>query len=374
MSERPRVLFVDHSAEPGGGQLGLLRYLLQTREISASVVTLGPGSTFDALRDIGISVKTISSRDGIAAQFRLARRLRREIVAQRPDAVVSNSTRASAVLAASGFGGSRGVIHMRDDLNPERNSAAKRVFMTRFVLPRYDGIIANSQWTLSTVPAPVLRSKPTRVAHPVSGTVSRDQGTIQRADERRPLRLLSLSRLDRWKGIHVALEALRLLDDRGMTRDVIMTVAGASHHASDAYAQELHELARRTRIEVKFAGHVTNTAPLLEEADVLLCLSTTPEPFGQVVVQGLAAGCVVIATDFGGPAEILSENAGVLVPPEDSRAVADQIERLVDDPTVRRAYATRGLRRAQDFVDDLTVKQMDQALLGFLQSTKIDKP
>lgn len=368
MSDRPRVLFVDHSGHPGGGQLGLLRYLLQTREISASVVTLGPGNTFDRVRDVGIPVTTISPRDGIGAQFRLAGRLRREIATQRPDVVVANSTRASAVLAVSGFAGSRGVIHMRDDLNPGRNSWAKRAIMGRCVLPRYDGIIANSQWTLSTVPTPVLRSTPSWVAHPVSGIVSRDPDSIPEPHERRPLRLLSLSRLDRWKGIHVALDALKALDDRGMAHDVIMTVAGASHHSSDAYARELKELARRTRVEVNFVGHVADTAPLLEDADVLLCLSTTPEPFGQVVVQGLAAGCVVIATDLGGPAEILSNDAGVLVPAGDSRAVADQIARLADNPTIRLEYATRGVRRARDFVDDLTVRQMDRALLDLLPS------
>ena len=52
-------------------------------------------------------------------------------------------------------------------------------------------------------------------------------------------------------------------------------------------------------------GHVDDVVTLLEDHDVLVHCSTVPEPFGQVIVQGLAAGIPVVATDAGGPREIL---------------------------------------------------------------------
>jgi len=57
--------------------------------------------------------------------------------------------------------------------------------------------------------------------------------------------------------------------------------------------------------------------------------STIPEPFGMVVVEGMAAGLPVIATDIGGPTEVIHDGTdGLLVAPNDPGAIAAAVTRL----------------------------------------------
>jgi len=69
-----------------------------------------------------------------------------------------------------------------------------------------------------------------------------------------------------------------------------------------------------------------------------------------VVIEGLAAGLPVIATDLGGPAEILTPGVdGLLCPPGDVGLLAELLRRLAADPAERERLGAAGLRRAADF-------------------------
>jgi glycosyltransferase involved in cell wall biosynthesis len=73
----------------------------------------------------------------------------------------------------------------------------------------------------------------------------------------------------------------------------------------------------------------------LSRLDVLVHASLTPEPFGQVIIEGMAAGVPVIAADAGGPSEILRhEVTGMLYAPTDERALAAAM-RQMQDPDLR---------------------------------------
>lgn len=356
------MAFVDHSGEPGGGQLGLLRYLRQTNSIQGHVIQLGPGAVFDELTDRGLTVRKLSRSTSVLAHHMLNRPIAHAITDCAPDLVVANSTRAISVLAANPLTwNGTSVAHLRDDLNPLRNSFAKRVYMSRFALPRFDGLIANSAWTLSTVPKRVLESRPSQIAHPVSGTSSVSATEWQRSPG--PVRLLSLSRLDRWKGIDVLLDALRNLEAEGLQGRFELTIAGSTTHGRAEYLEELRAKASMLKSRVEFVGHVSDPSGLLDSADVLVCASTTPEPFGQVVVQGLSAGLVVVATNRGGPAEILEGGAGVLVEPDDAQALAGGLRELVTDLDRLVDFRGTALERATSFADERTVAMMDSALL-----------
>jgi glycosyltransferase involved in cell wall biosynthesis len=68
---------------------------------------------------------------------------------------------------------------------------------------------------------------------------------------------------------------------------------------------------------------------------VLVHASTIPEPFGQVILEGMAAGVPVIAAGAGGPAEILEHGrTGILYEPNDGAALAGCMRRL-QDPALR---------------------------------------
>ena len=71
--------------------------------------------------------------------------------------------------------------------------------------------------------------------------------------------------------------------------------------------------------------------------------STIPEPFGQVVVQGLWARCAVVASTPGGPAEVITDGVdGLLTPCGDVDALAAALERLRSDHDLRLSLARHG--------------------------------
>ncbi|MBC7678291.1 MAG: glycosyltransferase, partial [Pseudorhodobacter sp.] len=92
-----------------------------------------------------------------------------------------------------------------------------------------------------------------------------------------------------------------------------------------------------------FRGFRDDVGAEVVELDVLVHCSTSPEPFGQVVVEGMAAQVAVIASAAGGPAEITSDGVdGLLTVPGDAHALASAMRLLRDDPELRSRLAMSG--------------------------------
>jgi glycosyltransferase involved in cell wall biosynthesis len=85
-----------------------------------------------------------------------------------------------------------------------------------------------------------------------------------------------------------------------------------------------------------FTGFRSDTTAIMKAIDILAIPSWT-EAFGIVAVEGMAAGCGVVATDVGGLPEIVThEIDGLLVPPRDVDALSDALYRLAVEPRLRR--------------------------------------
>jgi len=110
---------------------------------------------------------------------------------------------------------------------------------------------------------------------------------------------------------------------------------------------------------VQFLGFVEEVFPLLSDIDVLIHASVTPEPFGQVVVEGMSAGVPVIATSEGGPGEIITHGQnGLLYPVGNSRALAGNLNLLRRDAELRSALIANGRERALDFSPSVIAPQV----------------
>jgi len=78
--------------------------------------------------------------------------------------------------------------------------------------------------------------------------------------------------------------------------------------------------------------------------------SVWAEPFGLVVLEAMAAGRPVIASNIGGPADIVrDEETGLLVPPGDPRALRAALARLIADPALRARLGAAGQIRVNEF-------------------------
>lgn len=360
---RLRVVFLDHCARLSGAELALLRLVPALEDVDAHVVLAEEGPLVRRLLERGVSVevlplgkrargtarrsvrgRALATRAGLETALhvlRLARRLRR----LRPDVVHTNSLKAAL------YGGLAArlarvpvVWHVHDRVADDYlpAPAVRIVRLAARLLPH--AVIANSRTTATTLPR--------EDAHVVGNAI------LSPGPDRRPdgagLRVGIVGRIAPWKGQDVALKAFARAFPGGSER---LAVVGAPLFGQDEedYAQRLRELSHRLGLDgrVEFRGFRDDVAAELAEVDVLVHASVLPEPFGQVVLEGMAAGVPVVAAGAGGPAEILEDRVtGLLYPPGDVAALADALHRLAEDDSLRQRLADAGRARARSYSPD----------------------
>src|SRR5439155_4991952 len=104
--------------------------------------------------------------------------------------------------------------------------------------------------------------------------------------------------------------------------------------------------------DVFFAGRVEDVdkARFYKTADIFVAPSTGQESFGIVLLEAMAAGCAVVASDIHGYKRVVQRNvSGVLVEPRDPDALAEALDRLIADPGLRGRLGEAGARRAPEF-------------------------
>lgn len=83
---------------------------------------------------------------------------------------------------------------------------------------------------------------------------------------------------------------------------------------------------------------------------MLVHASIVPEPFGQVVAQGMASGRAVVAASSGGPASMLEDKvSGLLVDPSDTPSLAEALLSLVESPSLRHQLGTSAREAAESY-------------------------
>jgi glycosyltransferase involved in cell wall biosynthesis len=140
-------------------------------------------------------------------------------------------------------------------------------------------------------------------------------------------------RVQRWKGQHVFVEAARELLARGFS-GWFLVAGGPLFGLEEEYYRQLEAYIREHRLghRVHLLGHRADVNQLLNACDIVVHASVEPEPWGRTVAEAMAAGKPAIASDLGGPREMIrhGEN-GRLVPPGHPASLAQEIERLAAD-------------------------------------------
>ncbi|TML00114.1 MAG: glycosyltransferase [Actinobacteria bacterium] len=161
-----------------------------------------------------------------------------------------------------------------------------------------------------------------------------------------------VGRLQPWKGQDRLLEAQAILRRRGFPMH-LMIVGGDSYGYSPEYARSLPALVSRLGLDdaVTLVGEVPDPMPFIEQMDILVNASD-PEPFGLVLLEGMAAAVPVVAVDSGGPRDIVEhERTGILASSGNPEDLADALERLLSSAPLRHALGHAGRER---FVRDYT--------------------
>jgi len=158
-----------------------------------------------------------------------------------------------------------------------------------------------------------------------------------------------IGRLVPWKGQHIFVRAMANLAPRYPSlRGLII---GAPEANSQDYADELHNQVRELGLGsvICFTGFRQDIPLLLRSADILVHASIQPEPFGRVLIEGMAAGAVVIGTAAGAVPEIIQDKVtGLLIPPDDPMAMANAVAWLVDHPATANELRAAGRRAVEE--------------------------
>jgi glycosyltransferase involved in cell wall biosynthesis len=164
------------------------------------------------------------------------------------------------------------------------------------------------------------------------------------------------------KGIEYFVRAAAQIRDR-LDRNLEVLFAGIKLSTHAAYSEGIEDLIRSEGLEncVHYYGFVTEIAPVLSRLDVLV-LSSLTEACPLAIVEAMASGIPVVATDVGGVHELLSadpENpAGILVPPKNVEAIAEAVVDLLAHPDKAQAMGRNGRRIAEAFFSvDLCAKR-----------------
>jgi glycosyltransferase involved in cell wall biosynthesis len=140
--------------------------------------------------------------------------------------------------------------------------------------------------------------------------------------------LAFLGRLVTDKGVHLLLDALAVLRGRGLAPRVLIIGGGPEEAALRGQCERLQLSA-----QVEFAGRLATEEVVrrLNRARIMVMPSTEAEAFGVAAVEGIACGCVLVGSDFGGLPEAIGP-CGVTFPNGDVASLADRLAALLQDP------------------------------------------
>ncbi len=332
------------------------------------LVACPPGPLADAVRALGIEVVAIGGTSGslrlhpfhtpraIAELSAAALAVRRVAARRGVDLIHANTLRSGLVAAgARRLGGPPFAAFVHDALGDGRPQAA----VSRAIRSSASVLFANSAYSAERFG--IAPGDPRRrvVFNPID-LAAFDPARHDRAAARERLGLASedlalavIGQITPWKGQRDALEILAALRPAHPGARLLIVgeakfVARATRYDNRAYLAELRALARDRELPVDWLGERDDVPAILAAIDVVL-VPSREEPFGRIVIEAMAMGCLVVATARGGPAEIIAAGVdGLLLEPGTPARWAQAIDAILGDPAeagaIRRAAPATAAR------------------------------
>ena len=155
--------------------------------------------------------------------------------------------------------------------------------------------------------------------------------------------ILYVGRIQAEKGVHVLLDAIRILQQREV--EVSCKLIGSHFSGGSKVTPYVRSLQKSKPSNVEFAGYLApaSVAQELRSSDIFCCPSLWLEAFGMVNAEAMACGLPVVASRVGGIPEIASEGGVVLVEPGSAVGLADALQGLIENKELRKTMGTQGL-------------------------------
>lgn len=358
-----KILFLDQSGKLGGAELSLLDVAKHYRDrCLVGLFADGPFKSALQQQDIPVEVlthqaikvrKDSSIFQGLSSLSSLIPLIQRvATLAQDYDVIYANTQKALVVGAiASAMSRRPLVYHLRDILSAEHFSSTNRRIAVTLANRFAALVIANSYATQDAFIASGGRPELVKVVYNGFHPQAYQTDETQRQNLRRELGLEGkfvvghFSRLSPWKGQHILIEALSQCSE-----DVVALLVGDALFGENDYVEELKALvaAQGFGDRVQFLGFRSEIVPLMAACDLIAHTSTSPEPFGRVIVEAMLCGRPIVAAEAGGAKELIEPGVtGFLTPPGDVSALAQVIQACHREPKNRAKISFQALQQAQ---------------------------
>ncbi|HEX9773967.1 MAG TPA: sugar transferase [Actinomycetota bacterium] len=176
-----------------------------------------------------------------------------------------------------------------------------------------------------------------------------------------------VGRVAPWKGQDVFLAAAAMLANRHPTAHFAVVGAVLFPENDVPFERQLHQMVAAHGLQERVTFLGWQPAPeAMASMDVIVHASKEPEPFGRTLVEAMAAGKPVVAAAGGAVQEIVPPSSGFIVPPGRPELLADALDRLLEDRTLRTRMGEAGRAVAESFFPVertiSSVAQIDAAL------------
>jgi glycosyltransferase involved in cell wall biosynthesis len=347
---RTRVLLVTTYLGVGGAEVQLLRLArgIDRRRFEVSVCSLvGGGALAGALRELGLAIHEL----GVTPKLGQLRGLRlASVIARSRPQIVHGRLIVASLWARLGRPlGARVICE-------ERGLALGRPRLVRWIdratQPLVDVVVVNSDAVAERVRArdgvPAARI---RVIHPAI-----DLDAFRAPAAQRPYDLITVARLETLKGILDLPEVMqRIVAVRPTTR---LAIVGGGSEAAELQRQ-IHRRGLADRVVL--LGERSDVPDLLARARVFV-LASHEEGLSSAILEAMASGLPVVATDVGGNREaVVDGQTGALVPRRDHARIAGAALRYLQAPDLAEAHGAAGRDRvAREFTTERMVVEYER--------------
>ena len=387
-----RIVFLNPTAQIGGAERSLLDFMASLRQAQPAwplnLVTGDSGPLVDACKAIGVPARVAQLPNELArlgdagaggpagqelskavllgrlafasvAAARYARTLRRLLDELKPDLIHTNGFKMHVLGAWAKPAATPLVWHIHDYVS-SRVVMAK---LLRMFAGRCNAVIANSASVAEDFQSTLKPRMPVHTVwnavdlkefSPEGPKLDLDAASGLPPAPRDVVRVGLVGTLAKWKGHDVFLRALAMLPTNLSVRGYIV---GGPLYQTDASQWRLDDLKQQaTHLgltgRVGFTGFVARSAEAMRSLDVIVHASTKPEPFGLVLIEGMACRRAIIASRAGGATEIIRDGVNALAhTASDAADLASVIVRLARDPKLREQLGGAGRETAEQHFD-----------------------
>lgn len=173
-----------------------------------------------------------------------------------------------------------------------------------------------------------------------------------------------VGRISRWKGQMLLLETFNELikNHQNIKLVYIGSAPPNQEHFLDSLKEKIAEYNLTDNVEI--IPFQENINQLWQSIDVAVVPSTEPEPFGMVAIEAMMAKKPVVAANHGGLTEIVVNNeTGFLVEPNNKNDLQEALEKLINNPELRKTFGENGFQRAiENFSIENYVRKIEDIL------------